>query len=182
MADVAALPTDRSGRLIRIGAAAGLAGGLAWVIKGVTILATGEQPPLAFELALPLFGLSLLGVALLTSRGIRRTIAVGLAWLAVVAGVMALWSELFDKGWDQSIAASSLALLLGQLALPRSDGAPAALTFWIGVATLPALAVGGALAEIDERLLEIPLVCVGLAWMLVGWLTLRHRQGAPASA
>lgn len=180
MAHVAALRTDGRARLIRIGGAAGLAGGLAWVIKGATILVVGEQPPLAFGLALPLFGLSLLGVALLTSRGTRRTIAAGMAWLAVVAGVMALWSELFDSGWDQSIAVSSLGLLLGQLALSRSDSAPAALTFWIGVATLPALAVGGALAAIDERLLEIPLVCVGLAWMLVGWVTLRHRHGAPA--
>jgi hypothetical protein len=177
MAHVAALRADFGARLIRIGGAAGLAGGLAWVVKAVTILVVGEQPPLAFDLALPLFGLNLLAVALLTSRGIRRTIAVGVAWLAVVAGVMALWSEVFDSGWDQSIAVSSLALLLGQLALPRSDGAPAALTFWIGVATLPALAFGGALAEIDERLLEIPLVCVGLAWMLVGWVTLRHRGG-----
>jgi hypothetical protein len=181
MAHVAALRTDGSVRLVRIGGAAGLAGGLAWVIKGVTILVGGEQPPLVFGLALPLFGLSLLGVALLTPRGIRRSTAVGLAWLAVVAGVVVVWSELLDRGWDASIAASALALLAGQLALPRGDGAPAALTFWIGVATLPALAVGGALMEIDERLLEVSVVCVGFAWMLVGWVTLRHRRGAPAS-
>ena len=104
-----------------------------------------------------------------------------LAWLAVVTGLVALLSELLDKGWDVSIAASSLALLIGQLALARSGRAPAPLAFWIGVGTLPALAVGGALAEIDERLLEIPLVCVGLAWMLVGWVTLRNRDALPAS-
>ena len=181
MAHIAALRTSGSARLIWIGGAAGLAGGLAWVIKGVAILAVDEQPPLAFEVALPLFGLSLVGVALLTSCGIRRTIVVGLAWLAVVSGLVALMSDLLDKGWDESIAASSLALLIGQLALPRSGRAPAPLTFWTGVSTLPALAVGGALAEIDERLLEIPLVCVGLAWMLVGWVTLRNRDAVPAS-
>ena len=93
---------------------------------------------------------------------------------------VALMSELLDKGWDTSIAASSLALLIGQLTLTRSGPAPAPLTFWIGVGTLPALAVGGALAEIDERLLEIPLVCVGLAWMRVGWVTLRNRDLVPA--
>jgi len=119
MAHGAAPRTNGTARLVGIGGAAALAGGLAWVIKGVTILVVGEQPPLAFGLALPLFGLGLLGVAVLTSRGIRRTIAVGLAWLAVVAGVMALWSELFDSGWDLAIVTSSLALLMGQLTLPR---------------------------------------------------------------
>lgn len=156
-----------------------MAGGFAWVIKGLAILALDEQPPVVFELALPLFGLSLVGVALLTSRGIRRTIVLGLAWLAVVAGLVALVSEVLDIAWDESIAASSLALLAGQLTLPRSGRAPAALTFWIGVGTLPALAVGGALAAIDERFLEIPLVCVGLAWMLVGWVTLKTLDAVP---
>jgi hypothetical protein len=181
MAHMTALRTSGSAGLIRIGGAAGLAGGLAWVIKGGAILAADDQPPLAFGIALPLFGLSLLGVAHLTLRGIRRRVVVTLAWLAVVTGLVALLSELLDKGWDVSIAASSLALLIGQLALARSGRAPAPLAFWIGVGTLPALAVGGALAEIDERLLEIPLVCVGLAWMLVGWVTLRNRDALPAS-
>lgn len=179
MVHVAALRTGGRAGLIRIGGAAGVAGGLAWVIKGIAILAVDEQPPLAFELALPLFGLGLVGVALLTSPGTRRTIVVGMAWLAVVTGLVALVSELLDTAWDESIAASSLALLIGQLTLPRSGRAPATLTFWIGVCTLPAIAVGGALADIDERLLEIPLVCVGLAWMLVGWVTLRSLHAAP---
>ncbi|MBD3926294.1 hypothetical protein IEZ26_16835 [Nocardioides cavernae] len=181
MAHVEGLQSGGSPRLIWIGGAAGLAGGLAWVIKGVAILAADDQPPLMFDVALPLFGLSLLGVAHLTLRQVRRRVVASLAWLAVVAGLVAFVSELLDKGWDASIAASSLALLMGQLTLPRSGRAPAPLTFWIGVGTLPALAVGGALAEIDERLLEIPLVCVGLAWMLVGWLTLRNRDAVPAS-
>ena len=175
-----ALRASGSARLIRIGGAAGLAGGMAWVIKGGAILAADNQPPLAFGIALPLFGLSLLGVAHLTLRGIRRGVVVTFAWLAVVTGLVALLSELLDRGWDVSIAASSLTLLIGQLTLARSGPAPAPLTFWIGVGTLPALAVGGALAEIDEQLLEIPLVCVGLAWMLVGWVTLRNRDALPA--
>ena len=179
MAHIAGLRTSGSARLIRIGGVAGLAGGLAWVIKGVAILAADDQPPLTFGVALPLFGLSLVGVAHLALRQVRRTVVVALAWLAVAAGLVALMSELLDKGWDTSIAASSLALLIGQLTLTRSGPAPAPLTFWIGVGTLPALAVGGALAEIDERLLEIPLVCVGLAWMRVGWVTLRNRDLVP---
>ena len=73
-----------------------MAGGFAWVVKGVGILAVDKQPPVVFELALPLFGLSLVGVALLTSRGIRRTIVVSLGWLAVATGLGATVSELLD--------------------------------------------------------------------------------------
>ncbi len=175
MADIAAPRTTGSASLIRIGGAAGLAGGLAWVVKGVVILAVDEQPPLTFEVAMPLFGFCLLGVAHLTlptSR--RRTVIVALAWLAVVSGLVALMSELIGGSWDPSITVSALALLMGQVCLARITPAPAPLTFWVGVATLPALLVGGMLAEADERLLEIPLVCLGLAWMLVGWMTLRR--------
>ncbi|MGA9747837.1 MAG: hypothetical protein WBQ50_10330, partial [Nocardioides sp.] len=107
MAQMAALRTLGSAGSIRIGGAAGVVGGLAWVVKSVAILAVDEQPPVLFELALPLFGLSLVSVALLTARGIRRTIVVGMAWLAVVAGLAALMSELLDVAWDESIAASA---------------------------------------------------------------------------
>ena len=178
---MAAPRIGRGTRLIPIGGSAAVAGGLAWVVKGVAILAVDDQPPVLSELALPLLGLGLVGVAVLTARGIRRTIVVGLAWLAVVAGVVALVSEVLDFAWDVSIAVSSVALLAGLLTLPRRGPPPAALSFWIGVGTLPALAVGGVLAEMDERLLEIPLVCVGLAWMLVGWLTLRNRDAVRPS-
>ena len=178
---MAAPRIGRGAGLIPIGGSAAVAGGLAWVVKGVAILAVDDQPPVLFELALPLLGLGLVGVAVLTARGIRRTIVVGLAWLAVVAGVVALVSEVLDLAWDVSIAVSSVALLAGLLTLPRSGPPPAALSFWIGVGTLPALAVGGVLAEMDERLLEIPLVCVGLAWVLVGWLTLRNRDAVGPS-
>jgi hypothetical protein len=176
MADVAR--TRDSARLVRLGGAAGLAGGLAWVVKGAFILAVDEQPPLTFEVAMPLLGASLLGVAHVTvptSR--RRTVVVALGSLALVSGLVALVSELLGESWDPSIAVSALALLMGQLCLVGVTLAPAPLTFWTGVATLPALMVGGVLAESDERLLEIPLVCLGLAWMLVGWVTLR-RQAA----
>ena len=120
MAHIAGLRTSGSARLIRIGGVAGLAGGLAWVIKGVAILAADDQPPLAFGVALPLFGLSLVGVAHLALRQARRTVVVALPWLAVAAGLVALMRELLDIGLDTSIAASSMALLIGQL---RSPGA-----------------------------------------------------------
>jgi hypothetical protein len=99
MAHMAGLRTSGSARLIRIGGAAGLAGGLAWAIKGGAILAADDQPPLMFDVALPLFGLSLLGVAHLTLRQVRRTVVAAFAWLAVGTGLVALMSELLDKAW-----------------------------------------------------------------------------------
>ena len=63
----------------------------------------------------------------LTHRFGHRAVFIGIvamAWLAVVTGLVALVSELLDKGWDASIAASSLALLAGQLTLGRSGRAP----------------------------------------------------------
>jgi hypothetical protein len=42
------------------------------------------------------------------------------------------------------------------------------------VGTVPALLVGGVLAEVDERLLEVPLLCLGLVWTSIGIRTLRR--------
>ena len=50
-------------RLTRLGGVAAFLGGLAWTLKGIVILAGGEQPPLLFEAAPALFGLGLLSVA-----------------------------------------------------------------------------------------------------------------------
>ncbi len=47
--------------------------------------------------------------------------------------------------------------------------------WWIGLFMVPALVVGGVLSRIDERLLEIPLTGLGLAWMVVGWTTFSSR-------
>ena len=51
-----------SSALIRIGGLAAMVGGLLWVVKGGAILLTGQQPPVVFEAALPLFALGLLGL------------------------------------------------------------------------------------------------------------------------
>jgi hypothetical protein len=73
-----------------------------------------------------------------------------------------------------ALAISSLTLLVGLVSLPRHGRWPAPLAWWIGVAMV-ALVVGGILSELDERLLETPLICLGLAWMVVGWAALRPR-------
>ena len=73
-----------------------------------------------------------------------------------------------------ALAISSVALLLGLLTLGRNGRWPAPLAWCIGMAMVPALIVGGALSAIDERLLELPLVCLGVGWMAIGWAMLRQ--------
>lgn len=175
MADLPALPHPGAATLVRLAGAAGVAGGLCWAVKSASILATGIQPPLTYELALPLLATSLVGVAhLVLPRSRRGTVVAATAWLAVGSGLIALVSELLGESWDPFIAAWAIALLGGQLCLLNVRAAPAPLTFWTGVGTVPALLVGGALAEVDERLLEIPLLCLGLAWTSIGIATLRR--------
>lgn len=154
----------------RLGAAAALLGGLAWVVKGATILAGGDQPPLLFEAAPGLFGVALMSVAYSAlPEGRRRTVAMGLGAVSVLAGLAALLSDLVGEVAGAAIAVSSLALLTGLLVTGRRGRWPAPLAWWIGLTMVPAVVVGGMLSELDERLLEIPLVCLGLAWMWVGW-------------
>jgi len=149
-------------------------------LKGLVILAGGDQPPLLFEAAPALFGIGLLSVAYSTmvpSR--RRTAALGLAAGAAVAGFAALVSDLVGDVAGEALAISSVALLIGLLMLARNRRWPARLAWWIGVAMVPALVVGGMLSEIDERLLEIPIVFLGMAWMTVGWAMLRQPAANP---
>jgi hypothetical protein len=179
MADMPARRHPNEATLVRIGGAAGVAGGLCWIVKSGSILATGIQPPLMLDLALPLLAASLVGVAyLVLPPNRRRKVVATAAWLAAGAGLVALTGELLGEVLDPFIAAWALALLTGQLCLLSVRPAPAPLTFWTGVATVPALLVGGALAEADERLLEVPLLCLGLAWTSIGLMTLRRSVDA----
>jgi hypothetical protein len=167
-------PSGATARLVRLGGLAALLGGAAWTVKGSVILVSGEQPPLLFEVGPVLFGVGLLGVACSTMRpGRRRSWVLAAASLSSVSGLAALASDLVGEEWGPALALSSLALLIGLLTLPRRGRWPAPLGWGIGLSLVPALVVGGALSQIDERLLEIPLTCLGIAWMAVGWAVLR---------
>lgn len=162
---------------VRLCGVAALLGGLAWTVKGLVILAGGDQPPLLFEIAPMLFGFGLLGLAYSALPSRRAPLGFGV--LSVLAGLAALVSDLVGEVAGVALAISSVALLIGLLTLPRHGRWPAPLAWWIGVGMVPALVVGGILSEIDERLLEIPLVCLGLAWMVVGWALLRTPGHTP---
>jgi hypothetical protein len=161
-------------RLALVGGLAAVLSGAAWVAKSTAILIFGDQPPLLFEIGPLFFGLGLLGVASSTmTRGRRRAAVVGLATASAAAGLLALLLDRPDA-INPALVASTLTLLAGLWTVPRNAAWPAPLTWWIGIALIPALLAGGVLSLVQEDLVEVPLLCIGVAWMTVGGALLRR--------
>lgn len=174
-----------SSRTIRWYGWAAAVGGAMWMAKGTAILVTGAQPPLLFELALLLFPVGLLGLyARLGGHHGRLRSAGGAASLvALVAGAIA--ASVFAVDPDATgvvpglaIAGSALGSVVGLVLLGlvarQTNAFPTPWTrlpLQLGLATPVLLTVvGGMLSEINERLLEVPLVLVAIAWVKLGLL------------
>lgn len=155
-------------------------GGLAWTVKALAILATGDQPPLLVEAAPLSFGVALTAMALTSDlRGGRRTTAIALGLLTVTAGVVAGVTEAVGQVWGPAIAASSLALIAGLLLFGRrASSVPHTFAWWVGVSILPALVVGGLLSAINERLLEVSILTLGVMWLWLGGILLIQGERA----
>jgi hypothetical protein len=165
-----------SSALIRLGGLAAIVGGFMWVVKGGAILLTGHQPPVVFEAAMPLFAVGLLGLyARLDGRGGALEKAGALvAYATLVSAAIVLVTPL-----DSFYAAAGFGpflglVLLGSATLRARVFRPpwSALPLATGLGGPLLILAGGALALIGERLLEIPIVLVGLAWMLLGYSVL----------
>lgn len=188
--------TVRNVALIRWAGFAAAVGGVLWAVKGTAIVLTGDQPEYIFEVAPLFFALGLVGLhARLEGRGGRPARVGGaLAWAGVaLAGVSAAVyvattdDEAFPLSATMPLTALSILVgfvLLG-IAVRRADALPGrwrSLPLAI-VAGFPLMiVVGGVLEALNERLLEIPLVVVGLAWIALGYAICRvpDAQGAPA--
>jgi hypothetical protein len=161
--------------------AAAAAAGLCWLVKAVAILATGNQPRLVFELAPALMAVAVLGLARHLPPGRVRTVSSRAAAVAVGAGVTVLAGqvlplpELVDAAAMATANVGVLAcLVLAGLSLRRGRGAH--LPLFLGVATVPALLLGGlAAALFGERALEVPLVALGAGWVALGIQLFRGR-------
>ena len=172
----------------RWGAGAAVVAGSFWIVKAASILLTGDQPPLVFELAFVLFPVALIGLYAASGRRGGRLATCGLA-LAIIAGVSAvvtgLGALLGPDDWTPRgdtvtvltpfIALAGLgtfvALLLLGLALRRTTALPArwrTLPLALAVSALPLMVIGGALAAVNERLLEVPLLLLGVGWIALG--------------
>lgn len=180
-------------RLAVIGAAAAIGGGALWIVKGGAILVAGYQPPLLFEAAALLFPVALLGLhSRLAGRGGRQArIGGALARLAAAAGVTtAVYAFLVRDPsgvlFGITIGVAGLATFLGLLLLGRAARDDrtfpppwTSLPFAMGVAAIPAMTlIGGLLEAIHERLLELPLVAYGVAWVVLGVLLWSPRSPA----
>src|SRR5215216_5424100 len=142
-----------------------MVGGLLWVVKGGSILITGQQPPVIFEAAMPLFAVGLLGLhARLDGHGGRLGKAgVLVAYAALAAAATTLITPLAPFIIVAGFGPFLGLVLLGSATLRSRVFRPP----W---SALPlAMGAGGGLALISERLLEIPLMLVGIAWMLLGY-------------
>ena len=168
-------PTTRR----KVGGWAALAAALLWGVKAASILLTGYQPPVVFEAAPPLFGLAVFSLALGSATRRRRTAQV-LGLVACVAGLVALASELAGEVWGPAIAGAMVAALAGLVLIGLDTrrasgraGTAGKLALAIGLGTMPAVLLGGLLATIDERLLEVPLLFLACLWGWLGTLLLR---------
>ncbi len=185
--------------LARVGAASAILGGLAWTVKGVGILATGEQLPFVFELGPPLFAVGLLGLyARLGQRGRAATAGLVLACVSIfLAGVLLVASVFASDALPASeddftplslvIAGAGLSFIAGLVLLGiAARRAPVLPHRWrsfplaVGVFAVPGVMIGGGiLSALSERLLEIPLVAFAIGWIVIGCLIWPSDQ-APA--
>ena len=173
------------------GAVASVAAGAMWTVKGGVILATGDQPPWLFEIGGLLFPLALIGLhARLDGEGGRRA-HVG-RFMARLAGAVALFAGVYGLAVGDpsevvlgiAIALCSLATVVGLVLLGLSARAVGALPprwrslpFVMGVVAIPAMTIlAGVLEAIHERLLELPIVAYGVAWIIVGVLLWSPRE------
>jgi hypothetical protein len=166
-----------SSTLIRIGRLAAMVGGLMWIVKGGSILITGQQPPVVFEAALPLFAVGLLGLhARLEGRGgplgkagvLVAYAALAAAVLVVLVAPLAPLYAVAGFGPFLSLVLLGSATLQARIFPPPWSALPLAM----GLGGPLLILAGGGLALMNERLLEIPIVLVGLAWMLLGYSVL----------
>ena len=184
--------------LARWGGLAAMLGGVMWVVKGGAIILTGEQPPVVFEAALPLFAVGLVGLhARLGGRGGRLgKTGVLLAYVALASALVVLvgWT-LAPAGWvpnEDSLTPLTpfivlaglgpfVGLVLLGIATLRVKAMPApwsALPLLMGASAVPLMLVGGVLELVSERLFELPIVLLGLAWVLLGYSVWSGRDKA----
>ncbi|HVE98360.1 MAG TPA: hypothetical protein VNA12_04195 [Mycobacteriales bacterium] len=175
-----------------LGGAAAAIGGLCYVVKGGVILATGHQPPVLFEIA-PIFlavGLRALYLRLRDAgrgEGIAGPLTASVLGAATIATVGGLATREDTVTVGVALALCSLGLVVGLVVLgrtarhlPELPRVRRVVPFALGLATIPLIMVGGALESLGERLLEIPLILIGVGWTAVGWLVVapsRHPDG-----
>jgi hypothetical protein len=164
-------------------------GAILLAYKSIAILATGDQPEHAFEIAPFFLGLATITLLYALIDGLRRPrwLLMILGWLAVTAGAVAAISHLAGKtddfgdlGYLVNFLSTIILLFLisgdirQEQLLPRWSFTPRLLA-WVMVLLLP---VGAVLEGINERLLEVPLLAFAGVWMMVGLAAISPERDA----
>jgi hypothetical protein len=152
-------------------------GGSMWIIKGVSILLTGDQPPVVFEAAMPLLAVGVVGLGARLGGPLGVAGAV-VACVAAASAVAALSTELAPFIAVAGFGPFLGLILVGSAALQaRLFPSPwNALPLALGLGGPLLLLAGGGLALLNERLLEVPIVIIGLAWVILGYSVLSERN------
>ena len=191
-------------RLVGPGVGAAVVAGTCWVAKAALILLTGDQPPLLYNTAFLFFPIAVVGLhaALPTGRARGRAASAGLvlAWVTELAAVsLALAVAFGPDAWeprDDTVTVltplyvvaglgSFAALLLVGLAVRRRHGLPGrarSLPVLTALAALPLLAIGSILGRLHERLVELPVLVLGVAWLSIGFALGRRMTEARSAA
>lgn len=172
-------------------------GGTFWLVKGGAVVLTGLQPSYLFEAAPFFLGIGLWGLYVRLRPGQRGRAARAGAILALVTAASALvqlGAELFAPQLvpredtvtivTPFVALAGIGLLASSalfgIAVWRGGGIPQPwlplaipLTFLASMILI--ILVEGLVGEtaVSERLLEVPVVILGLAWMWLGAMILR---------
>lgn len=157
---------------------------------------TGDQPEYTFEAAPLFFALGLVGLhGQLRGRGGRPalvggTLARGAVALAVSSAAYYVATS-DDEGFPlaATIPLTALSILTGLVllgvAVRQADalrGRWRSLPLAMGAGAVPLVMIGGMLETLSERLLEIPIVVLGLAWIALGYALWRQAADLPGQA
>jgi hypothetical protein len=162
-------------------------GGFLWAMKSLGILVADYEPEYAFAVAPFFLGIAAMGIAAKVDPALprARTAISVLARVATLAGAAAalIYIATGDStGFGLTIMVSVLCLLAvliyGGWLVRRWSTIP----FALAATMLIGLPIGGALSEIDERLLEIPLLVVSLGWTLLALTFRRDSRELPKDA
>ena len=174
----------------RVSGGAAAIGGFCWVLKSSLILLTGEQPLLLFEIAPAFFAIALVGLAArlngqsrLARAGVISAIAGGVAaflnsvreLLMAATGMVLMEIELISIaagfGWLFGLLFVGIPIWQRQ----AFSGKWRLLPVLLAVFPFPMIILLSIVGEgmglepaVGERLIEVPLLLLGLGWVALG--------------